>query len=179
MHSKTNRLITTSDPNKSHVGATVSRADLHIWISSPELPIQPICPYMEIRDLHIGKKGALSQQSGWTTEPLSSGPPILQCHNNVASLLQHLGTKAGASTRAALTVCRAPLQMLEAKAGTLSLALVGQATLRACSSHFSGRDLELVPPPFGADGSHGTRYAPALLNIHKASAFLAKHSHAP
>ena len=128
---------------------------------------------------YIGKKGALTQQSCWTTEPLSSGPPILQCHNNVARLLQHLGTKAGASTRAALTVCRAPLQMLEAKAGTLSLALVGQATLRACSSHFSGRDLELVPPPFGADGSHGTRYAPALLNIHKASAFLAKHSHAP
>ena len=95
----------------------------------------------------------------------AADPTNLQCHNNVARLLQHLGTKAGASTRAALTVRRAPRQMLEAKAGTLSLASVGRATLRARSSQFSGRDLELVPLPFGADGSHSTRYAPALLNM--------------
>ena len=47
-----------------------------------------------------------------------------QCHNNVARLLQHFGHLGRR-----LTVRRVPRQELEAEAGTLSLAPVGQLLL--------------------------------------------------
>ena len=98
------------------------------------------------------------------------GYPVQSCRSNQSAVPQQCGQAPAALghlalTKAGLTVCRAPRQRLEAKAGTLSLASVGRATFRARSSQFSGRDLELVPLPFGADGSHGTCYAPALLNM--------------
>ena len=53
-----------------------------------------------------------------------------------------------------------PLHVLEAKAGTLFLTPVELTALRARSSQFSVERPRVVPPPFGADGCHGTHCVP-------------------